>query len=351
MAKKCLFVLLLAMATASLAASTDPAVLPPSFKGWSLEPGSVVGSSDPAQADAPNATVLQEYGFADYAAAAYTRNGHRMQIKATRFKNASGAYGAFTYYVQPQMRVENIGDRGAASGSHILFYRGNILIDASLEPAAAASAADLRALADSLPRPKGDTSALPTLQDHLPKHSLVSNSDRYIMGPIALERVGVPLPSALLDFRKSPEIEYARYRSSNGEGGLTLIEYPTPQIARDRLQALQAAALPGGPFYMKRSGPILAVANGSIPEAEVQSLLATVNYDPNVTINEPAKPNDVQNSVRFLYGVTLLVVIILSTGLAFGLAFGGFRVFAKRLFPNRGFDRPEEMEIIRLNLR
>jgi hypothetical protein len=103
---------------------------------------------------------------------------------------------------------------------------------------------------------------------------------------------------------------------------------------------------------MKRSGPIVAVVNGSIPEAEAQSLLALVNYDANVTLNEPVKKDDdMQSRIRFLFGVTMLVVIIVCTAVVFGLAFGGYRVFAKKLFPNRDFDRPEEIEIIRLNLR
>jgi hypothetical protein len=350
--KKGLSILLFGLATASLASAKDPGVLPRAFSGWAADQSGVTSSSDPVQADAANAAVLREYGFSGYETANYSRNGRKMEIKATRFNDSSGAYGAFTYYVQPQMRMEKVGDRGATNGSHILFYRGNILVDANLEPPTAASVADLRALADTLPRPKGDTSALPTLPDKLPQRLLVLNSDRYIMGPVALERSGVPLPAGLLDFSKTPEIEYARYRSSSGEGGLTLIEYPTPQIARDRLQALQAAALSGGPFYMKRSGPLLVVVNGGIPEAEAQSLLASLNYNPNVTLNEPVvKGDDLQSRMRFLFGVSMLVVIILSAALVFGLAFGGFRVFAKKLFPNRGFDRAEEIEIIRLNLR
>jgi hypothetical protein len=33
-----------------------------------------------------------------------------------------------------------------------------------------------------------------------------------------------------------------------------------------------------------------------------------------------------------------------------GLAFGGFRLAIKRVFPNKVFDRPEQMEIIALHL-
>jgi hypothetical protein len=350
--KKCLFILLFALVTVSLSSAKDPGVLPLAFNGWILDQASVTSSADPAQADAPNSAVLQEYGFADYQTGTYTRNGRKMQIKAARFKDASGAYGAFTFYAQPQMRVETIGDRGASNNGRVLFYRGHILVDANLEQVTAMSAADLRALADALPRPKGNTSALPTLPGNLPKQSLIPNTDRYIMGPVALERLGLPLPAGLLDFNKTPEIEFARYRSSIGEAGLTLLEYPTPQIAKDRLQALQAANLPGGPFYMKRSGPIVAAVNGSIPGAEAQSLLASVNYDADVTWNEPVKKiDDLQSRMQFLFGVGILIGVIVTTAVVFGVAFGGFRILAHRFFPNRGFDRPNEIEIIRLNLK
>jgi hypothetical protein len=33
-----------------------------------------------------------------------------------------------------------------------------------------------------------------------------------------------------------------------------------------------------------------------------------------------------------------------------GVAFGGFRILMKRLFPDRLFDRPEQMEFISLHL-
>jgi len=45
----------------------------------------------------------------------------------------------------------------------ILFYKGNILVDVTLERVTAMSGADLRSLADARPRPKGNTSTLPVL--------------------------------------------------------------------------------------------------------------------------------------------------------------------------------------------
>jgi hypothetical protein len=337
--------------TQSKANSQDATLLPSTFNGWEEEKSSVKAGSDPAAADGTEAPVLKEYGFANYESAAYTRNGRQMQIKAARFSDASGAYGAFTYYVQPQMQSEKIGDMGASNNRRILFYRGNVLVDATLDQVTAMSAADLRALADALPRPKGNTSALPTLPLNLPRQSLVGHSARYIVGPVALERQGVPIPAALVNFSVSPEVEFANYRSSNGSANLTLIEYPTPQIAAERLKTFQSAGLAGGPFYFKRTGPLLAAVNGNIPESEAQSLLASVNYDADVTWNQPTKPNPRDNIGGILVAIITLIGMILLVALILGFAFGGVRIIAKKFYPDRFFDRPEDVEIIQLDLK
>jgi len=343
--------LLVLILTAAFAFAKEPGVLPPAFNGWQLEGQTAKAGSDPAAADPADAAVLKEYGFTGFESATYARGGRKMQVKAARFTDASGAYGAFTYYVQPQMQTEKIGDQGASNNKRILFYRGNILVDVNLELVTAMSAADLRALADALPRAKGNISALPTLPGNIPKQSYVANTARYIVGPVALDRLGVPLPASLINFNVSPEVEFAKYHSSNGEASLTLINYPTPQIAGERLKALQSAGLSGGPFYFKRTGPLVAAVNGNIPESEAQSLLASINYDADVTWNQATKPNPRDNIGNLIVGIFTLIGAILLIALILGFAFGGVRVVAKKLFPNRVFDRPEDVEIIQLNLK
>ena len=69
-------------------------------------------SNDPAVADPANAALLKEYGFTDFESATYTReDGRKLTLKAARFADASGAYGAFTYYKLPQMLKETIPDQ------------------------------------------------------------------------------------------------------------------------------------------------------------------------------------------------------------------------------------------------
>jgi hypothetical protein len=325
-------------------------VLPAAFNGWQLERHTAKTFTDPAQADPADSVVLKEYGFAGMESATYSRGDRKMQIKAARFNDASGAFGAFTYYLQPQMQVEKIGDQAASNNTRILFFKGNILVDVSVEHVSAMSGADLRALAEALPHPKDNTGKLPTLPANLPSQSLLKNSSRYIIGPEALGRLGVPIPAQLVDFSKSPEVAVGRYRTSQGEAQVTLIGYPTPQIARERMDAMQGAALSGGPFYFKRSGPYVVAVSGSIPVDEAQSLLASVNYDADVTVLQPAKPKP-EDRAGFVFALVMLCVITVLAAVVFGFVFGGIRILANRFFPNRVFSRPESVEIIRLNLK
>ena len=150
----------------------------------------------------------------------------------------------------------------------------------------------------------------------------------------------------------------AKYTSSAGEGTLMLISYPTPQIAAEHLRRIDAAhvgqttnaSAPTDPLVAKRTGPIVAVAAGAFSKDESQSLLASVNYDADVTWNQNTYADQKNNLANLLVNVIWLCAIIVGLMLIAGLAFGGIRIFIKRLFPERMFARDEGMEFISLNL-
>jgi hypothetical protein len=345
-----IFVFILLLMPLAWSKDKDAPILPQSFHGWQKADDAKT-STDPAAADPSNAAVLKEYGLTDTEIATYQRDGRKIVIKAMRFSDASGAYGTLTFYAQPRMQVEKIGDRALSDNTRVLFYRGSILVDATLDRVTAMSASDLRALADTLPKPRTDIASLLTLPGNLPLQSLVPHTVHYIAGPAALERLGVPLPAMLVDFTKGAEVADAKYQSSLGEARLTLIGYPTPKIAAQRLQAFQAATLPGGPYYFKRTGPIVAAVNGQVSASEAQSLLASVNYDADVTLNQATKPVPRENVAGFIVALIILTVMFLLVALVLGLGFGGARMMVKKFFPKHAFGRSDEIDFIRLDLK
>ena len=324
-------------------------ILPSAFAGWRItQPAQI--SNNPAVADPANASLLREYGFTDLARATYTReDGRKLTIKAARFQDASGAYGAFTFYQVPEMQTQQIGDQGASLNERVLFYRGSLLVDAVFERLSAMSAAELRMLADALPRPAGTSASLPSLMGYLPKES---TSIKYIVGPLGLEKNGAPLPVQYVDFGRGAEVVLGNSKVSSGTAMLMVVGYPTPQIAAAQLKQVESAQQGHslqGPIFARRTGPIMVLVGGGLSKGDAESLLSSVNYDADVTWNERT-PTRRDNVANLIVGVILLAAIVCGLSVLAGVAFGGFRVAVKRLLPGRVFDRPEQLEIIALHL-
>jgi hypothetical protein len=336
-------------------------VLPQQFAGWKVK-DAVEKNSDPVAADPTNAAVLKEYGFERLEKATYTRDdGSKLAIKAAVFDDATGSYGAFTFYKTPEMLNEKIGGQASSVNNRVFFYQGNVLVDAVFDKLTVMSAAELRELATVLPPPPGNTGNLPSLPTYLPKAAYEKNTAKYVAGPVTLERVGGPLPGNLVNFKSGAEVVLGQYSVAKGDATLMLIAYPTPQIAMERVREIEAArqspAQPGAaappniaPFFDKRTGPIVVVASGPLTQNEANGLLASVNYEADVTWNENTYASKKNNVANLLVNVILLCGIVIGLALVAGVAFGGVRLLVKRLFPDRFFDRPQDTEIITLHL-
>jgi ABC-type antimicrobial peptide transport system permease subunit len=94
----------------------------------------------------------------------------------------------------------------------------------------------------------------------------------------------------------------------------------------------------------------VVVVAGPLSQAEAKSLLASVNYDANVTWNENTYFTKRDNLANLLVNVIILCFVIMGFALVAGVAFGGIRILARRLFPDRILNRAESREFISLHL-
>ncbi|MGC2298988.1 MAG: DUF6599 family protein, partial [Acidobacteriaceae bacterium] len=305
----------------ALAAPTPPPapVLPQSFAGWTQV--SAV-TAVPAPADA---AVLQEYGLAQSSASIYTSGSQRLTVRAQRFADATGAYGAFTFYREPGMHAENIGHDGAAAGDHYLFWAGTTVLDATFARPSPDEKTALAALADQIPQVGGAAGIPPSLPHYLPSAQLNADTIRYAIGPAAYARNGGQLPATAIDFGQDTEVVTAQYGPANARATLTLLLYPTPQIAGAHLKAIDPLAQSSG-MSTKRSGPLVAVVGGNFPPQKVQQLLSAVHFEDYVTINHPeGYVPEGAKLYRLLVGITVLVAVLMSAALLLGLFLGGGR--------------------------
>jgi hypothetical protein len=343
-----------------------PPLLPTDFAGWSMS-GPADQSTAPEAADAANAAVLKEYGFQQFVAAHYVNGDNKLNLRAIRFQDASGAYGAFTFYRRPGSIAEQIGRSAAWDGSHVSFWTGATLVDATLDHVTPMVAAELRELAKDLPQPPGSANVAPPLPGYLPRQDLAVGLTHYSLGPQAYERGGGVLPASLVDFASSAEAVTANYSNRDGDGQLTLLMYPTPQMAAARLRDIDAFLKAGntnatwppalaesrpGSILTRRSGPIVAVVSGELPAATSQKLLNQINYQANIVWNNPqGYVSDGSKVARLILGIFTLTGILGGAALLLGLFLGGGRALYRVLRGKPASRFQEETEFIRLNLK
>ena len=353
MLHRLLRIALVTVVSTSLYASKAPAppaqppLLPTDFAGWH-QVSTAQQSAVPEAADQANAPVLHEYGFTEFASANYTQPDNKLNLRAIKFQDATGAYGTFTFYRRPGMQKEDIGQGGAFDGAHVLFWTGATLIDATFDHLGAMSAAELRELADDLPKIGGPSSVAPPLPKYLPTASLDPGSVRYTVGPVAYARSGGVLPPGIINFDRDAEAVMASYSTQNGDGALTLLMYPTPQIAINREQAIQVLLKAGNSpqaawpqplvdsssvsLLVRRSGPVIAITSGGFSVDEARKLLRSINYTADITWNHPeGYVSEASKTARLLLGIAYLTGILGSAAIILGLFFGGGRALIRRM--------------------
>lgn len=340
-------------------------LLPDAFAGWVAE-GAPQTISDPAQADAANAAALKEYGFQNGLLVTYKREGETLTVRALRFGDLSGAYGAYTFYRGTGWPKEQIGSGAASDHNRVLFWHGNTMVDANFSHIGPMSGSELRELAGRLPDSQGSSAQPPPVLANLPPKWLDGQSTHYALGPVGYTGAGGVLPAELVGFDRGAETVTANYTLASGPATLTLIDYPTPQMAeaqeskiRSYIQA-GSKAQPAFPkpladsdqasLEVRRSGPIVAIVSGDAIPDESHRLLESVHYEAEfVTIPQPTE-SEVAKTGRFLLGVASLVLVGSLAAILLGLFLGGGRALY-RWARGRPISSVYEAEFIRLDLR
>jgi len=288
------------------------------------------------------AATLRRYGFEG--ATAQNWSGPNGSVRLTLYEmiDASAAYGLFTMErrnEQPGLSTIPIGTEGFRAGNRVFFWQSKYLV--KLEGTASATEGLARIVSENI----FGRSRKPTVSNHLPPENLVQGSDRYIVDETSIGRE-LELNPQTLGFDDSVEVATADYRVNAKIAHLVLLMYPTQQLAK-KYEDQWASAANDEPAFRKRVGPLIALVRGSHDASMAKSILDGINYESQVTWDQPRPDLSLRQVILTIFtfiGVALLFTIVV------GLSFGGLRVFVKAKYPDRVFDRPEDMEIIQLKL-
>jgi hypothetical protein len=299
--KLVLFAALLAAALFTTA-TAQAAIFPDTLGDYTKSASKEISAPDPA--------LYQEYGFEAAEQADFTSPTQgRLTITAWRFHDSTGAMAA----AQSQ--------RPAPAGQQLDSWANYVFLFNPRPPAEA----ELDQLHKVLPRV--ENSPLPVLKDYLPADGLIPDSPRYVVGPVSLAKFEPRISPSLAAFHLSAEAQLGRYSTAKGPMTLAIFSYPTPTMARARLDEFQK--IPGA--LAKRSAVLVAVTIDPPDPNLAESLLAKVVYQQNITLNEKVPENVGRQMGGIFLGSFALAGVFIVICLVTGLGVGTARILMRKM--------------------
>jgi len=317
----------LALMAAAIGASTA-AIFPDQIGDFKKGP--------PETISVPDQALLDEFGLAATEQAEYTAPQKRFIATAWRFRDSTGAMAMFEFRRPPGAVRGSITKLAVQTSDGVIFEYGNYVFQLTGNvPPAQQFAAMYAAL------PKLEQSPLPALMTDLPRDGLVPNSERYVVGPVSLDRFQPGIPPSIAAFHLGSEAIVGKYQTPKGLLTLAIFNYPTPNIARDRYQNFQNIS----GAMAKRVGALVAVTIQPPDADAAERILSQVKYETNITWNEKVPTNEIKQTARFILDVFAFSGMLILVCLLAGLGYAAVRFTNRKM--NRG-DDPDAMITLHL---
>jgi hypothetical protein len=311
--------------------------------------------------DATDAPVLTEDGLKRFARSEYLPESKSSAIVETvtvyKFMDASGAVAAYDYFHKPGMRPVKLGDTAVADWDELLVRSGvnvarvTLKSRSGMEVKGEWEGAVGKELIDHLPKVGGTAGLAPLLPTLLPAKGLDAESVKYALGPAAYQAMGGVLPAEMVGFDKSAETVTAKYKAG---GLLTLLLYPTPQIAGDRDRAIEAQLShdsAAGTVKLRREGPLVLLTTGPWTPSAAQAMVDGIHLRTEVSFDKPVPLEfhaEVQKTYSLLTSISIFCGVGALAAVVLGLFFGGGRAMVRVM---QGKPAASEPEFLRIDLR
>ncbi len=276
----------------------------------------------PTSLTMPDRALFDEFGLEATEQAAYKSEGKRFSATAWRFKDSTGAMAFFQAHRPSGATPAPLSKLSVATSDGSIYAYGNYVFQFT---GAVPLQADLQPVYASLP--KLEQSPLPALMSFLPSTNLIPNTERYVLGPVSLDRFEPRIPPSIAAFHLGAEGQLAKYKGPKGPLSLAIFYYLTPNMARERLEEFRK--IPGA--MVKRAGPLVAVTIDPPDLDSAERLLAQVKYEANLTWSQKVPVNEVKGFARTMVNVFVLIGFLGAMCVVAGIAFGGFRVLARKM--------------------
>jgi hypothetical protein len=301
--------------------------------------------------------VESEYGVKSLEVRTYRLERASAQVVVESAADVSAAYGLLTYYQNESMHPEKTTEFAITGAQGSLMSRGRSFIRFLRPEGSEVSENDFRALLILVggTRPTPDSVAnLPSL---LPASGLIPGSTKYVIGPIAAQRVLPNLRTDLIGFDQGAELQLGEYRVGNSRSTIVELSYPTPQIARLRFTRLSDALglnqdRGANSIYGRRDVSFVFLALKASNKTAASELLDHFSVNQQLSWDQKYPGNQTigQQLFALFVGNAFLTLVLAGSGLAGGLLIALSRRVTAKVFPALEWGHPESEHLIRLNL-
>jgi hypothetical protein len=328
-------------------------LLPHQIGEWLMEPDPTGAIMCADRSERPESLVLGEDGLKCYEHALYRSTANTnwtITATARQFVDATGAHSAYTYYRRPGPAYSGpkIGDE---TGNGYLFRSGTTVVSADSTAPPAKTVAMLNELETHLPKVGGTKGLAPLLPTYLPAKGLERETIQYALGPVGYQAQGGVLPAEIVGFDKAAEAVTAKYE---GKGTLTLLLYPTPQIAGDHGRQIEAEmnrqGSAAGTVKLRREGPLVLLTTGAWKPADAQQIVENIHLRNELTWNKPMPPefhSEVRKTVSLLTSILIFCGLGALAAVVIALFLGGARAAIRVM---QGKPAATEPEFLRIDL-
>jgi hypothetical protein len=235
---------------------------------------------DPAQlASLRYGPVLAEAGLRHYAERTYTLGEPgSLSIEIMTLVDARGAYSLLTLLANGPVQKGAPGDFNATGKDELLLAAGNRLVHIRTTATGDFSRRIATSIANRIGRREPNA---PSLVRHFPKDSCDQASVKYFLGSRAISSFGTLVAGAPLRIPAAVEAAQALCSVQGETGTLTLLSFPTIQLAEEYFNAGAAVERNSGAaafVYMRQTGPLLGILEGRFPPEVADKVLSSIKF-------------------------------------------------------------------------
>lgn len=276
-----------------------------------------------------NTALAEEVGFEQGEIAEYTAGSRRFRARAYQMADSTGAVAMFQYLQPAGARPSEYESLAVAekfdlysveSGDTVLVnFQNYVMVFEGDRPTWEVVKAFLGYA------PKLAASSRPTLTGYLPVPQQIPGSSRYVLGPETLSLFLPAVPAGVAAFSLGAEAQVASYSDGKSTLKLGIFSYPTPQLARKKLEEFQE--IPNS--VAKRESSLVVICTDVVDKDFAERVLSQVRYRATVTVNQKVT-SEAEQLRDLIINIIIMASVLSGLALLAGVMFGGLRFLRRR---------------------